>query len=255
MTNFSADITIKSPSDLQKMVEGGRKLAEIKGALRKKVAVGTSAFEIEALAEKLISRSGGQASFKMVPGYRWNTCINVNQGVVHGIPKKSVIFQKGDIVSVDVGLYFRGFHTDTSFSVGLNPDKGTENFLHTGQKAMEASIQKVKNGNKIGDISRAIQTTIESGGYSVIRNLVGHGVGKNLHEGPAIPCFVSPKESSVVIKTGMTLAIEVMYALGSPELEYASDGWTINVRDGKISALFEETVAVTPDGPLVLTQL
>jgi len=248
-------ITVKSTSDRAKMIEGGKKLAEVKNALMEKVGIGVSGLDIEKLANRLIERSGGKASFKMVPGYSWATCVNINQGVVHGIPKKEMVFKKGDIVSVDVGLFYKGFHTDTSFSVGLDLDESGNTFLKTGENALEKAISVTKAGNRIYDISQAIQQTIESAGYSSIRALVGHGVGKDLHEAPQIPCFTYGKrEDSILIKQGHVYAIEVMYVEGNPDVVQDNDGWTISTHDGKISALFEETVAVTKKGPMVLTQ-
>ena len=211
--------------------------------------------DIEEKAVQLIGKSGGEASFKKVRNYSWATCINVNAGLVHGIPSKEVVFKKGDLVSIDVGLFYKGFHTDTSVSVGIGLEAKNQKFLDTGSDAVKAAIAEVKPGNRIFDLSMAIQDTIEKAGFTPIQALVGHGVGKNLHEEPAIPCFVAgPRLKSVEIVPGMVLAIEVMYTQGSPEIEIGKDGWTISVRDGKISALFEETVAVTGHGPLVLTE-
>ncbi len=247
-------IHIKSAEELSIMQEGGEKLKRVKNALMKEVSVGVSAMEIEKLANELIEKEGAKASFKMVPDYSWATCINVNEGIVHGIPKTNIIFKKGDLVSVDVGIFFNGFHTDTSFTVGLSLDGPTQKFLETGKSALKKAIAQVKVGKHIYDISKAIQDTIEGAGYSAIRALVGHGVGKELHEEPQVPCFVPGEISeSPKMVEGMVLAVEVMYALGSPNAELDSDGWTIVTSDGKISALFEETVAVTKEGPKVLT--
>ncbi len=233
------------------MAEGGKKLAFVKNELAKMVKEGVSSWDIEAKADELIKKSGGEASFKKVADYRWATCVNVNDGLVHGIPSKKVTFKKGDVVSIDVGLYFKGFHTDTSVTVAIEPDKETLKFLETGRRALKQAILQAKPGKKISDISRAIQETIEKESYNPIKALVGHGVGRNLHEEPAIPCFVT--DHTPEIKAGMALAIEVMYALGSPEVVMENDGWTISTRDGKIAALYEETVAVSKNGTFVLT--
>lgn len=247
-------INLKTKEDLVKMAECGKKLNFVKNELRKAVKIGGNAWEIEELAQKLIKKVGGKASFTMVEDYRWATCVNINEGLVHGIPKKEVVFKKGDVVSVDVGIYDKGFHTDTSFTVGLEVDPKTELFLQAGERALKKAISCVKEGNRIYDISKAIEDEIEQAGFTPIQALVGHGVGRALHEEPQIPCFTYGKrENSLEIKEGMVLAIEVMYALGSPEIEIGKDGWTILMRDGKISALYEETIAVTPNGPRVLT--
>lgn len=247
-------IFLKNPSDISVMAEGGKKLSKIKRVLKKFISEEVRASDIEELAQKLIEKEGGRPSFMMVPGYKWATCVNVNDGLVHGIPKNEVVFKKGDIVSVDVGFFYKGFHTDTSFTVGLTSDGGVEKFLETGRLALKKAIHQVKVGKRIFDISKAIEDVVQAQGYSPIKALVGHGVGRGLHEGPQITCFTQgKKEESPEIILGMVLAIEVMYTQGSEEVEINEDGWTISMRDGKISALYEETVAITKHGPLVLT--
>ena len=246
-------IFVKSPGGIQKMAEGGKKLSQIKKSLKKAISVGATAGEIEELAVGLIKKEGGKPSFMMVPNYQWATCINVNEGLVHGIPTPEIVFKKGDVVSVDIGFFYKGFHTDTSFSLGLEADAARE-FLASGEDALKKAINTAKVGNYIFDISKAIEETLLSCGYRPIRALVGHGVGRHLHEGPQIPCFTNGRrEESPRIVPGMTFAIEVMYTKGSGEVKIGSDGWTISMRDGKMAALYEETVAVTSHGPLVLT--
>lgn len=248
------EILLKTPSEIKIMSEGGSKLARVKKALKEVVLEGVSAKEIDDLADALIEKEGGKPSFKMVPGYHWATCINVNEGVVHGIPKKQIVFKRGDVVSIDVGLFYKGFHTDTSFTVGIEVDSVKAKFLETGRLALRDAISNAGPGKRIYDISAAIEKEITRRGYSPVRTLVGHGVGRALHEEPQIPCFTSGKrEKSPEIVAGMTLAIEVMYAQGLPNVKLASDGWTITSSDGTITALFEESVAVTKNGPLVLT--
>lgn len=245
----------KTKKEIEIMAEGGKKLAKIKKSLTEKINEGVNAQEIEELAEILIKETGGKASFKMVPRYKWTTCVNVNEGVVHGIPKKETVFKKGDVVSVDIGLFYKGFHTDTSISVGIKPNSETEDFLKTGKLALDNAIDKAQVNNKIFDISKAIQNTIENAGLVPIRALVGHGIGRSLHETPQIPCFVEgDKDDSPTIPEGAVLAIEVMYTLKKPDVKVSADGWTILTRDGKITGLFEETVAITAGGPLVLTK-
>lgn len=248
-------INSKTDEEIEIMIDGGKKLGKIKKKLMDKVGEGVSADVIEKLAIELVAKTGGKPSFAMVSGYSWATCVNVNAGVVHGIPHKTVVFKKGDIVSVDIGLYLNGFHTDTSFSVGIGVDEETKQFLEVGKGAFDKVLGKLKPGNRIYDMSRAIQEKIKGAGYTPIRALVGHGIGKELHEEPQIPCFVKgQRKDSPIIPENATFAIEVMYVLGSPEIAVSEDGWTISTRDGKISALFEETVAVTKNGPLVLTR-
>lgn len=247
-------ILVKTANELEVMAEGGRKLVRIKKELLKSTKERISAFEIEKLADKLITETGGEPSFKKVPGYSWATCINVNEGVVHGIPKRKVVFKKGDVVSLDLGLFYKGFHTDTSFTVGIKVDRGIKDFLYAGKIALKKAIGKAIPGNRIFDVSKAIEDELNSRDFNPIRALVGHGIGRSLHEEPPIPCFVAGKrEESPVIPEGAVLAIEVMYTQGNSDVVVNDDGWTISTAGGKISALFEETVAVTKKGPVVLT--
>lgn len=249
-----AKFSLKTPEEISVMKEGGSKLSEVRKKLIRAATLGANAFDIDKLAESLIEKSGGVPSFKKVPGYYWSTCVNINEGIVHGIPKKDMVFKKGDLVSIDVGMLYKGFHTDTSDSVAVLPSKKTKDFLEAGKIALISAIKKAKIGNKVYDISDAIEKNITSRGYSPVRSLVGHGVGRSLHEEPQIPCFTFGKrEESPDLEEGMTIAIEVMYTQGRPELVYEEDGWTISTHDGKISGLFEETVAVTQRGPIILT--
>lgn len=248
-------IKLKTPEEIEIMHEGGIKLGRVKKALGEAVKVGVTALDIENLAMKLIKEEGAEASFAKVPGYHWATCINVNKGIVHGIPTKDLVFKDGDLVSIDVGIYYKGFHTDTSISVGINLNPVAKKFLNVGSETLQKALKAVKVGNHIFDISKVIEENIEAAGYSTIKALVGHGVGKDLHEDPQIPCFVpGPIDESPVIKPGMVLAVEVMYAEGSDKVEITEDGWTIAMRDGKISGLFEDTIAVTEKGTIVLTR-
>jgi len=251
-----AGMNIKTEAEIEIMREGGRKLARVRDFLSEKIGEGVSAWDIEELAVRLIKKEKAEASFKMVKGYSWATCVNLNEGLVHGIPTKNVIFKKGDVVSVDLGIYYNGFHTDTSFTKAIDPDSKTANFLQVGKTAMKKAIEKTRLGNYVYDISEAIETPIKKAGFSPIKALVGHGVGRALHEEPQIPCFVpGAEESSSKLPVGAVLAIEVMYCMGQPDVVINNDGWTISTADGKISALFEDTVAVTNKGPMVLTTL
>ncbi len=247
-------IKIKNHDEIKIMAEGGLMLSNVNKGLKKVILPGVSAWDIEVLANKLIKAEGGEPSFKKVEGYSWATCINLNDGIVHGIPKKEMMFKDGDIVSVDCGVYYRGFHTDSSFSVAIGTNKGVNKFLEVGKQALKNAINEAKVGNRIYDISNAMSQTLKASGLNPVRALVGHGVGRELHEEPQIPCFVSGKrEYSPIIEDGYVLAIEAMYTEGSGDLVLESDGWTISTSDGKISGLFEETVAITKNGPLILT--
>lgn len=246
-------ISIKTQEEIAIMTEGGKKLHDIREQTAKAVRVGMTTEEVDAIADKLITRSGGEASFKLVPGYKHATCINVNDVVVHGIPGKLKIL-KGDKVGIDVGLYYKGFHTDTSTTVVVANPK-IEHFLEVGRRGLRLAIEQAKPGHRIADISRAMQQTVEDAKFEVVRALTGHGIGRSLHEEPAIPCFeLGAWDKSPKIVPGMVLAIEIMYNYGVSEVVYKNtDGWTISTADGKISGLFEETVAITARGPVVLT--
>jgi methionyl aminopeptidase len=251
-------LSIKTEEEIRMMAEGGKKIAEIRDQISELVKPGITTGELDRKADELIEKAGGQASFKMVPGYRWATCINLNDVVVHGIPGDQVI-KRGDKVGIDVGMFYKGFHTDTATTVKVKSksekDIEIENFLETGRKALNKAIEQAKPGKRVMDISRAIQETVEEAGYSVVTALTGHGVGRNLHEEPPIPCFVLGNyEHSPQLVIGTVLAIEVMYNAGKSEVAYKNDdGWTIVTADGKISGLFEHTVAVTKSGPVILT--
>jgi len=246
----------KTAKDIKAMAQGGEKLAEIKSKLFDAIKVGVSAAAIESLACELIDKTGGKASFKMVPDYFWATCINVNDGIVHGVPHETIVFEKGDIVSVDMGLFYRGFHTDTSITKGLEVNKEIENFIKVGETAVYNAIAKVLVGGRIFDLSEQLEKTVRGAGYTPVKQLTGHGIGRNLHEDPYIPCIIDEKrEKTPEIREGDVYAIEVMYTLGSGGLVKEDDGWTISTSDGKIAGLFEETVAATKNGPQVLTKM
>ncbi len=247
-------LTIKSEEEMKIMHEGGKKLSRVKKNIAKAVKPGMSAWDIEELANKLIEKEKAFPSFKKVSGYKWATCVNVNDGVVHGIPKKTTIFKKGDVISVDVGIFYKGFHTDSALTVYLGDQEDRKNFLDAGKKAMLDGIKEVKKGKTIGDISAAIEKRLFANNLKPVWNLTGHGVGRELHEEPNIPCFVShdPIEK-LVIGEGFVLAVEVMYTQGNGNLKEDADGWTLRTKDGKIAGLWEETVAVTRNGSVVLT--
>lgn len=244
----------KTEEEIKIMEEGGALLGEIRRKLAQAVAPGVSAWEIELLARDLIKKTGGVPSFQMVPGYSWALCVNVNDGVVHGIPHKETVFKSGDVVSIDVGLYYKGLHTDTAETVYLGSDPQIKRFLDTGRAAVNAAIMAAVAGNKVRDIARAYEVELKKGSCNPIWNLTGHGVGKKLHESPYIPCFVSGSaDESITLEAGNTLALEVMYTLGSGETRIDSDGWTMRTKDAKLAALFEHSVVVREGEAAILT--
>lgn len=245
----------KTQEEIQAMKEGGSKLSGIRDSLAKFIAPGVSAWEVELLARKLIQESGGKASFQMVPGYSYAICINVNDGVVHGIPHKEIVFKKGDVVSVDVGLFYKGLHTDTATTVYLGNDPSVKSFMEVGKRALDSAIFAATAGNKIRDIAKAYETELLKGKCNPIWSLTGHGVGKKLHERPYVPCFVSGSpDEKIELYEGMTLALEVMYTLGGGETKMDTDGWTLRTKDGKLAALFEHSIVVGQHKADILTK-
>lgn len=236
-------------------IESGKRLAQVFDQVLEEIKPGKKLSAIDSLVERLILQAGGKPSFKSVPNYSWASCVNLNQGVVHGIPDQKMI-KKGDLVSLDVGFQYQGWHSDMAFTLvaGGKANQKKDKFLKTGEKALRKAIDAVKPGNRVGHISKAIQETIEGEGYHCSYQLTGHGIGKKLHQLPWIPCLLNwPVEKTPFLESGMGLAIEVIYMAGRPEVETEADGWTIRTSDGKMSALFEKTVLVTQKGVKIIT--
>ncbi len=248
-------INIKNEAEIAIMQEAGRIAAAILQATLARAVPGTTTKSLNDFAEKQIIATGAMPSFKGYQGYPFATCINVNEGVVHGFPG-SYELKRGDLLSIDLGVYYRGFHADTSWTVLVEADQvirgSRRRFLNAGKKALRQAVDVCRPGGRVGDISQEIQTVIEQAGFNVVRDLVGHGVGRELHEEPSVPGF-GQRGQGPVLKVGMVLAIEVIYTEGSYNLTTEADGWTIRTVDGKLSGLFEHTVAVTNSGPIVLT--
>lgn len=252
-------IPLKTVKEAKIMRLGGRKLAEVMKQTLAGVKQGMSLEEIDEFIERLIKRKGGKASFKMVKGYRWASCLNVNQSVVHGVPNDYKL-KNGDLLSVDMGIFYKGFHTDMARTVlvgnfRLQSAKQTKKFLEAGKRALKETIQAAKPGRRVGHLSRTIEKEIKKSGYQPIKTLTGHGVGKELHEPPVIPCYLEGKaEKTEELKKGMTLAIEVIYAQGKPEIKIRNDGWTVDMVDNQPAALFEDTIMITDQKATVLTK-
>ncbi len=236
---------------------GGAKLGTILQELLARSLPGTKLIDLETYAQKRIQEEGGTPSFSTVEDYQWATCLCVNDVVVHGIPS-SYILQEGDVFTIDIGMIYEGLHTDTAWSiiVGNHKDENKLRFLHIGEEALWKAIQAAMAGNRVGDISHAIQTTIEAAGYSVIKDLTGHGVGKILHEEPMIPEYVRGDiVHTPLLVNGMTLAIEVIYAEGKGNIEYVNDdGWALASKDRSMTATFEHTILVQDGQSAVLTK-
>ncbi len=209
---------------------------------------GVSLLDLDKIAEGEILRLGGKPSFKTVPGYNFTTCLTLNEEVVHGIPRK-IALKKGDVLGIDLGTVYQGWHTDAAWSTVV--DSEPSEFLKVGEAALWAGIDKAIAGNRVGDISFAIQSTIEPK-YSVVRSLVGHGVGRELHEEPEVPGFGSVKEGPL-LKENMTLAIEAIYTEGTKDVSLLADGWTVKSEDDSLGGLFEMSIIVGKDKAEVLT--
>ena len=251
----------KTPGEITIMREGGRKLGKILESLLDLALPGTNLLTIEDVAMREIRASGGTPSFTTVADYKWATCLCVNEAIVHAIPK-SYVLKEGDVLTIDIGLIYGGFHTDTAWTkIIKNTESKIENlgkldaFLKSGEKAMWDAIEVSRIGNHIGDLSLSIDKEMKQSGYQVTKTLVGHGVGRTLHEEPQIPGYVRGElKNTQKLIGGETLAVEVIYAKGSGVVVYANDdGWTLTTKDGSVSAVFEHTIAVTESGPEVLT--
>ena len=238
------------------MREGGLHLGKVRQKLYEFTKVGVSPWDIEQKARELIQKVGAEPSFIKVPKYHWATCININESIVHGIPESKKPLEDGDMMTVDVGIYLHGFHTDCAFTKVVGHETPEQvRFLEGGLRALSDSIQAVKPGNRIGDISSATEAALREYGYYCTKELPGHGVGRELHEEPMIPNY-APVDSQTTpqIIVGQTLAIEIIYCSRPPHLYLEEDGWTIAARNDKLTAVFEETVMVTPDGFSIITE-
>lgn len=248
-------VIIKTDREIEMMKQAGQIAAIALKLAGESIEPGINTLEIDSIIRKHIESQGAKPSFLGYGDFPNSSCISVNNVVIHGIPSKKTVLKNGDIVSIDVGAFFEGFHGDTAYTFACG-DITTEakNLLETTYKSLFEGIEKAAVGNRIGDISSAVQSYVEARSYSVVRDFVGHGVGAKLHEDPSVPNFGKPGRG-LRLQAGMTIAIEPMINAGTAEVEILPDGWTTVTVDNKLSAHFEHTVAITPDGPLILTML
>jgi methionyl aminopeptidase len=250
-------ITIKSPREIDTMAAAGRIVAETLALVARHTKPGVSTAALDRIAEEFIrSHPGARPSFKGLYDFPATLCTSINQEVVHGIPSSKRVLQEGDVLSVDVGVWLDGLHADAAatFPVGrVSPE--TERLLRVTQEALAAGIAAARAGNHVGDIGHAVQTVAEGAGYAVVRELVGHGIGSSFHEEPQVPNYGKPKRGPRLVP-GMTIAIEPMLNVGTPDVRTLADKWTVVTADGSLSAHFEHTVAVGENGaaPRILTQ-
>ena len=243
----------KSSAEIEAMKEAGRISAKALREAGTLVRPGVSTLELDEFVEQLIRREGGIPAFKGYGGFPGSICASVNEQIVHGIPSAGVVLAEGDIISIDTGAIVDGWVGDNAwtYAVGkITPER--QHLLDVTEQCMWAGVEAARPGNHLGDIGHAVQTIAEDAGFGVVREYVGHGIGRDMHEDPNVPNF-GRKHAGVKLEVGMVLAIEPMVNLGTHKTRQMPDGWLVCTRDGKASAHFEKTVAITEDGPVVLT--
>lgn len=246
-------ILLKSPSEVQEMLVPGEIVAGAHARVREVLRPGMTTGELDREVEAYIREKGGAPAFKGYRGYPASVCASVNDEVVHGIPGKRVLKEK-DIIGVDIGVKAGGFYADAAQTLpvgGISAE--AQELLRVTREALYLGIEKARVGNRLGDVSHAIQKCVESAGFSVVRSLVGHGIGRAMHEDPQVPNFGKPGEGAV-LKAGMVIAIEPMVNAGGHDVEILEDKWTVVTADGSLSAHFEHSVAITEAGPMILTK-
>ena len=247
-------IILKSLQEIEKIRKACLVVADVLEDMRSRIKPGISTESLDEYAERLIRGAGAIPAFKGYRGYPRTLCTSVNNEVIHGIPSPTTILKEGDVVSIDVGAIVDGFYGDAAITLPVGSvSSAVERLMKVAQESLDLGIEQAQAGNRLFDISHAVQNHVESAGYSVVREFVGHGIGRNLHEDPQIPNF-GTKGQGPRIKPGMVLAIEPMVNMGGSATIVKEDGWTAITADGSISAHFEHTVAVMPDGPWILTK-
>lgn len=248
-------ITIKSEREIELMAEAGKILERVHNELEKALRPGMSTKDIDTLGEEIIRSYGCIPSFLNYNGYPASICVSVNQEVVHGIPDKHRIIQEGDIVSLDAGVIYKGYHSDAARTHGVGEiSKEAKQLIEVTRQSFFEGIKYAKAGNHLNDISAAVQAYAEEFGYGVVRDLVGHGIGEHLHEDPEVPNFAR-RRKGIRLQAGMTLAVEPMINVGRPGVRWLDDEWTVVTEDGSLSAHYENTILVGEDGPEILSLL
>lgn len=246
-------ILVKTADEIKIMQDANQIVAETLSMLLDVTEPGITTFELDKMAEDLCLRRKSIPAFKGYHGFPSSLCVSINEEVVHGIPSRKRKVKKGDVLSVDFGVYYKGFFGDSAVTIPVGTiKKPVQDLLRVTKESLMLAIEQVVPGNRISDISRAVQTHAEKHGFSIVRQFVGHGIGTSLHEGPEVPNFVSKGQTPRLIE-GMVVAIEPMVNLGTHKVKVLRDGWTVITADKKVSAHFEHSVAVTADGPLVLS--
>ncbi|PLY01130.1 MAG: type I methionyl aminopeptidase [Desulfuromonas sp.] len=247
-------IVLKSANELEKMRVAGRMVAEVLAIMKERIAPGITTIELDRLAEAECKKRKAKPAFKGYGGFPYAICASPNEKVVHGFPDNQPL-QEGEILSIDFGILYDGYHGDSAFTMPVGKiDEKTEFLLKITEESLLKGIEASVVGGRLSDISNAVQTHVEKEGFSVVREFVGHGIGSKLHEAPQIPNY-GPKGQGPRLKAGMTLAIEPMINVGRPGVKVLEDGWTAVTIDGELSCHFEHTMAVTENGPEILTAL
>jgi methionyl aminopeptidase len=245
-------IITKSPQEIDKMAAAGQILARCLSTLRAKARAGATTGDLDVVAEKFIRSHGAEPAFKGYRGFPGSICTSPNSMVVHGIPGRYRL-GRGDILSIDVGVILDGWVADAAITVPIgNVSPVAKRLLHTTRGALFAAVDQCYAGRRLGDVSHAVQRHVEADGFAVVRSLVGHGIGRDMHEDPQIPNFGDPGTGPELTE-GMVLAVEPMVTAGTHPIRVASDNWSVYSQDGSLAAHFEHTIAVTPDGPRILT--
>ncbi|MBI3810784.1 MAG: type I methionyl aminopeptidase [Nitrospirae bacterium] len=245
-------IILKSPDEVDKIGRAGRIVAEVLQELKSRVKPGMTTLDLDRIAEEGIRKRGGQTAFKGYRGFPATLCASVNNEIVHGIPSKRRL-QEGDIIGLDLGAIVEGYYGDAAITVAVGVI-GPEvlRLVQVTEESLYRGIEQMKAGNRLSDVSHAVQTHVEAAGYSVVKDFVGHGIGQALHEEPQLPNFGKPGQGPR-LRAGMVLAIEPMVNMGKDSVRVLSDHWTAVTEDGSLSAHFEHTVAITDAGPVILT--
>ena len=247
-------ILIKSASEIEKMRTSGIALRKVHDAVKAAVRVGATTMDLENVAVAKMRELGAVSAFKGYHGYPAVLCTSINSEVIHGIPSERGVLRSGDIVSIDCGVVIDGFYSDAAVTHAVGEiSPAAAKLLRVTEASLYAAIDKARAGGRLGDISNAVQVMCEKEGYGIVREFVGHGIGKSMHEDPQLPNF-GPAGKGPRLKAGMVLAIEPMINLGTADVKVLEDGWTAITTDGSISAHFEHTVAITRDGPVILTR-
>lgn len=246
-------IQLKNSIQIATMMEAGRITGEALLVAREHVREGISTFELDAKIREAIEKRGAVPSFLGYGGFPASACISINDEVIHGIPSKKRFLKEGDIVKVDVGAFYRGFHGDSARTIPVGRvSEEALRLIETTRKSFFCGVAALQNGNRMGDVGSAIQTCVEQQGFSVVRRYIGHGIGRELHEQPDVPNFGTEGRGTRLC-AGMALAIEPMVNVGSAEVYELPDGWTVKTRDGSLSAHYENTVALTSEGVVITT--